>query len=78
MDEQKEFQKRIENVEGSLKKALEDNKLELNTKIDFPKYRELPIYLQLALALLEEEKATIIRSYKEKIEKPSIPPQPKK
>jgi hypothetical protein len=63
IDKQKDFQKRIENVEEALKKALANNKLKLTTELDFPKYRQLPISLQLALALLEEEEAKIIRRY---------------
>jgi len=60
----KDFEQKIKNVEEALKKALKENNLELVTKIDFPKYRELPISVQLALVLLEQEGATIVRQYK--------------
>lgn len=63
MTDEKDFQKRIKNVEDALKKALKDNELEMTTIIDVPKYRELPVSLKLALALLQEEGAIIIRKY---------------
>ena len=75
MNNQKDFQKRIENVENALREALEKNGLELKTALDFPKYRELPISLQLTLALLEEEGGKIVRQYS-KITK-SEPPKEK-
>jgi len=59
----KSLQTRIDSVEKTLKKALYDNKLNLETVIDFPKYRQLPLSLQLTLALLQQEGAIIVRKY---------------
>lgn len=63
VNNQKDFQKRVKNVEKSLRKALERNRLKLTTTIDFPKYRRLPTSLQLVLTLLEEEGGIIVRQY---------------
>jgi len=70
--DQKKLEQKIKNVEEALKKALEENGLELTTTIDFPKYRELPIYLQLAMEVLAQEGARIIRQYKLKTEASSL------
>jgi hypothetical protein len=60
------MEKKIKIVEDTLKKVLEDNKLEMKTMIDFPKYRELPISVKLALEILNQEGAVLIRKYSEK------------
>lgn len=65
-EEQKDFNKRIENVENALKKAVDENNLILTTEIQFPQYRELPIKIRLALVILAEENAKIIRHYENK------------
>jgi len=60
------MEKKIKIVEDTLKKVLEDNKLEMKTMIDFPKYRELPLSVKLALEILNQEGAVLIRKYSEK------------
>ena len=60
------MEKKIKIVEDTLKKVLKDNKLEMKTMIDFPKYRELPISVKLALEILNQEGAVLIRKYSEK------------
>ena len=61
--DQIELQKKIKVVEDVLTKVLDEQKLELKTIVDFPKYRQIPIHIQLALAILEQEGATIVRNY---------------
>lgn len=63
VDETKDLSKRIEAVEAGLKKLLEDNKLDLITTVDFPKYRQLPASVQLALTILEQEGGVVVRKY---------------
>jgi hypothetical protein len=60
------MEKKIKIVEDTLKKVLEDNKLEMKTMIDFPKYREFPLSVKLALEVLNQEGAVLIRKYSEK------------
>ena len=68
-EEEKKIKKSMEKVEADLKRSLEENGLDLMTMIDFPKYRTLPISLQLALRLLEEEGAVLVRKYQIKTKK---------
>jgi len=63
MEQTEKLQNKIQTVEDALLKVLDDEGLDVVTVIDFPKYREVPMHVQLAMSVLEQEGAVIIRKY---------------
>lgn len=59
------FEERVKAVEEGYKRLCIEHGVELETKIDFPRYRELPVAAQLAMVLMEEHGSTIIRQYRD-------------
>lgn len=70
MAEESLLQTKIKAVEDALKKALDEQGLTLTTQIDFPKYRQLPVSLQLALQIMQDEGGVFVRMYEEKHSEP--------
>jgi hypothetical protein len=73
------YKAKIKKVEDSFNKILEEEELDLVYTLDFPKYRELPIEVELALKVLENHGGVIIKKYtlqektKEDLSKKLIP-----
>lgn len=79
-ESEEKLSKKIENVEKALTAALEAEGLTMTMIIDFPRYREFPIPVKLALALFESEGGTLCRQYQLKKEpepSPKNPPEKK-
>lgn len=63
---------KIKIVEGGINKLLESENLDLTFIIDFPKYRELPDEVTLALKILDNHGAIVVKKYTPK-DKPTQP-----
>lgn len=67
-------QKIIEGIEAEYQELVKKNGLQVELSIDFPKYRELPDYLLLAVKIIENEGGTIVKKFS-KLEIPKEEPK---